>query len=580
MQDIRAVYQDFHDHARFCRESLTIRDKGGRGVPFVLQPAQLKLRALVDKCRRKRKPVRIIVLKARQVMISTGTAAEFFHEVPFHPGQRSLIVAHEANASKNIFGYYGQLQDSYQPFGGIVGLPPVEQRADDRGLIKYANGSEIKVSTANNVKTGRSASIRFLHLSEVAFWRDAPTLMTGILQCVPDDPDTMIVIESTANGKGGEFYRRCMEAMDPTSETEWEFLFFAWWEHPEYARPIADKPSFERSLAREELRLAETYHLTLEQLHWRRWAIKNKCGSSVETFKQEYPSCPEEAFLATGRPRFSLTHLARMPKVREATVGELVELQNGPKSVLAFEEQERGALVLYKRPAANKQYVIGVDVAEGIDPAARAGGASDPDYSVAQVFDRDTGEQVAKLRGRIEPAPFAEYVAALGRWFNWAFLVPEANGPGIAFLEGILRAAYPPSLIYRRRPLPDEQFRDDHGTTLQLLGWKTTNVTRVQLISRLDAAIREFSVILHDPNTIAEHESFVIKATGKAEASDGAHDDEVIAAALGVIGLGSPPPDQRLLGLAKPQPPNSPHVGSVVTYGKRRLPGRGERIRL
>jgi hypothetical protein len=581
-EQLQKIYNDFSDHAEFCRRSLRIRDKAGLAVPFELQPAQLKLRAIIEKCRKKRKPVRIIVLKARQVMISAGTAAEFFHCVPFTGGQRALIVAHENKASKNIFSYYAQLHDSYQPCvgeGPFFNLPELVQRSDDRGLLKYANNSQIEVSTANNVKTGRSASIRYLHASEFAFWRDAKTLMTGLSQCVPDDPDTMIVIESTANGKGGEFYRRCMDAMDPNSDTEWEFLFFAWWEHPQYTRPVPNKPAFQASLSREEQEMQERYHLTLEQLHWRRWAIKNNCSGSPETFLQEYPSNPKEAFLASGRPRFSLTHLAKMPLIEEATVGELQEIQAGPKMRLVFNEQQRGALVVYKRPQAHKEYTAGIDVAEGIDKEARGGGASDPDYSVANFFDRDTGEQVAKLRGRIEPGPFAEYVAAVARWYNWSFLVPEANGPGIAFLEGLLSTGYPPSLIYHRQAQPDEQYADNASASLQLLGWRNTNVTRVQLISRLDSAIREFSIRLHDPNSIAECESFVIKTDGKAEAQDGTHDDEVISIALGVIGLGCPPPDKRLLGLGPQQPAKTAPLGTVVTYGKRRPPERGERLR-
>jgi hypothetical protein len=577
--DPRIVWEQFHDHERFCRESLAIRDKNGKTVPFVLQPAQRKLHELIARCRARKKPVRIVVLKARQVMISTGAAAEFFHEVPFHPGQRALIVAHEKDASKNIYGYYSQLIDNYQPFAGAIGLPPVERRADDRGYVKWTNNSELKVATANNIKTGRSASLRFLHLSEFAFWRDARTLMTGLMQCVPDDPDTCVIVESTANGVGGPFYSLCMEAMDPSSGSEWEFLFFAWWEHPEYKRAVVDKPALQRSLTKDELNLAEGYRLTLEQLHWRRWAIKNKCQGSPEIFKQEYPACPEEAFLFTGRPRLSHAHLGRMPVINDPAVGELLEVQNGPRVLLAFQQSDRGALVLFKRPQPNKQYVIGVDVAEGVDPAAKAAlGDSDPDYSVAIVADRDTGEQVAKLRGRIEPAPFAEYVCALGRWFNWAYLIPECNGPGIAFLEGVLRDNYPPSLIYHRRPLPDEQFKDEASTSLQMLGWRNTAVTRVQLISKLDQAIREFSIILHDANTIREHQTFVIKPNGRAEAQEGAHDDEVIATALAVVGLETPPPDARLQPL-KANAPREPHGGTVRSYGTRRLPDSETRER-
>jgi hypothetical protein len=192
------------------------------------------------------------------------------------------------------------------------------------------------------------------------------------------------------------------------------------------------------------------------------------------------------------------------------------------------------------------------------------------------MFDCDTGEQVAKLRARLNPDPFAEYVRALQRWYNSAFLVPEANGPGLAFIEALLRYGCPPGLIYHRRAQPDEQFSSRAGAQLQLLGWKENMVTRQQLISGLDAAIREISIILHDPNTISEHYTFVVKANGRAEHQDGCHDDEVFAVALGVVGINHPPADKRLQGLG---PPTEERIG-VSTYGRGRQDGGSGRGRI
>lgn len=566
------LYRAFTDHETFARECLSIRDKRGKTVPFAnptLQPAQVKLNNLIRKLREQGRPVRIIVLKARQVMISAGTAAQFFNVVPFTAGTRALIVAHESKASKNIFGYYKQLHDNYTPFRDVVRLPPLDRDAGAAGVLAYAGGSVIEVSTANNVKTGRSASLRFLHLSEYAFWRDAVTLMTGLMQTVPDDPDTCVIIESTANGQGGDFHKKWKEACDPTSGSEWEPLFFAWWEHPGYQRPVEDKHAFQQSLTREERELSHRFQLTLEQIHWRRWCIKNNCNGSTDQFRQEYPAHPEEAFLHSGRPRFSTTHIERMPVKQDGLVGELVEESFGPKTSINFlvNEDRRGAVVVYKRPQPNKRYVIGVDVAEGKDITDSG---DDPDFSVGCVLDADTGEQVCKIRGRIEPGPFGEYVAALGRWYNWSFIVPEANGPGIALIEELSRQSYPMALLYRRRPQPDEQFTADSGTRLQYIGYRQTTVTRPQLISKLDMAIREMAVIVVDPNTAEELKSFVWKPNGKCEAQDGNHDDEVFAIGLAVEGLDHMPADYRLVGVKKPVP-SKYAAGSVKTYGSRRL---------
>jgi hypothetical protein len=152
----------------------------------------------------------------------------------------------------------------------------------------------------------------------------------------------------------------------------------------------------------------------------------------------------------------------------------------------------------------------------------------------------------------------------LGEWFNWAFLVPEANAIGIAFLEGVLRVGYPPPLIYKRRSR--RQFKSYALNSLQLLGWKTNVATRVQLISNLDRAIREFGVILVDPGTVAECRNFVIKANGRTEAQDGDHDDEVIA-------LGLAPPTPQAKGLSEQTP------GGLRKYGVRRSEERGDIVR-
>lgn len=529
---VERLIEDFSDHKLFAERCLSIARKDGTVVPYRFAPAPEKLRLAVDDLRRKRRPVRIVYLKARQVFVSTATAARFFHEVPFNSGQKALVVAHDLEAANEIFGYYRFFVESYRPFGGIITLPRLKQ--DNRNVLRWANGSYIRVATANNVKKGRAFSLRYLHLSEFAFWRDAKTLMAALMNAVPDDPDTMVIVESTANGVGNPFWELWQRANDPTAGSEWTPLFCAWWEHPEYAARVEDRARFQRSLTEEERELARRYGLSLEQLAWRRWAIATKCDGNPDTFRQEYPACPEEAFLFSGRPRFSHQHLGRMPVIRDAPVGELEEVAIGPKTHIQFVQRERGPLTLYKRPAEHRCYVIGVDVAEGRDSAGRDALVRDPDYSVACVLDRDTGEQVAKLRGRMEPTVFGAYVATLGRWYNWAFLVPEANGPGLALLAELQHRGYPPGLIYRRQPQPDDPLDTE---SLSRLGWRTTTITRQQLIARLDRAIREMSVLIHDPNTLSECRTFVVHPDGRPAAQAGCHDDEVIALALAVVGL-------------------------------------------
>jgi hypothetical protein len=525
------ILSGFEDDEEFCRQSLTVLDERGQRVPMIWRPAQRKLHDAIAQQVERKLPVRAIILKARQVGFSTATAGVFFKRTPFIDGQHTLVVAHEDKAAQNLFGYYKGFQDNYSPFMGVLELPELE--TDTQGLLKWDNESMILTGTANNVKVGRSFTLRRVHLSEYAFYRDATKLMTGLIQAVPDDPDTMVIIESTANGLGGPFYEKWEEACDPAKDSAYVPIFFAWFEEPRYRMKLHMAPdAFQNTLRDEEWQLKQKYNLDLEQLHWRRWAIANKCEGDPRLFRQEYPSCPEEAFLVSGRPRFDPAFFNWMPML-EPEVGGLVTHRIGTKEVLRFEPRERGEISLYKKPSNHREYIIGADTADGQD-ANEGNGTADPDFSVAQVLEREMGEQVAMLRERLEPAAFGYYLYELGRWYNWAYLVLEVGGStygaGLATMNEMLHLGYPIDRLYHRRTV-DESTKK----ITRKLGWMTKPNTRPMLISALDRALMERDLILHDKVTIRECHSFVIR-DNKAQAQEGCHDDTVISLALAEIG--------------------------------------------
>jgi hypothetical protein len=113
----------------------------------------------------------------------------------------------------------------------------------------------------------------------------------------------------------------------------------------------------------------------------------------------------------------------------------------------------------------------------------------------------------------------------------------ERNGAGIGSLEALLNCDYPPGLIYHRPLTPDQ----DPQTRSDKIGWDTGEVSRQQLISMLDEALRQSSIFVHDPITQTELITFVINARGKAEAQQGCHDDTVLALALAVVVLARMP---------------------------------------
>ena len=228
---------DMKDHAKFC-ECLEIRNKNGVTVPYRNSPAGMKLNRAIRRQEAQRLPVRICMLKASQVWASSSAATEVFRRVAFHSGRRALVLADSESHADLVFQYYQQYIKSYRehPFGAYLSssVDLAELVKDTERNIRFANEASILVGTAYNVDIGRSAPYNWAHLSEAAFYRDMGALMTGLMQRIPNSPDSGLIIESTANGMGGDFYELCQLAMDPRRASGWEFVFFGYHEHPEY----------------------------------------------------------------------------------------------------------------------------------------------------------------------------------------------------------------------------------------------------------------------------------------------------------------------------------------------------------
>ena len=518
-------------------------------VPATLSPAGVKLIEAVEEFESKKEPARIIYLKARQVWVSAAVASLFYKLVRFNPGWRCQIVADSEKNAKNIAGYYQQYDQTLElpcvgkETLGTVGGPTKNQY----GWWQWEGGSEIIVQTARNVQSGRSFSARLLHLSEFAFYQDAATLSTGLMQAMAKSAGTIGVVESTANGYGGEFHRLWQLAMGEGVAVEWaddmawKGLFFGWHEHPEYRKQLKVPPDqFQNSMSKAERSLMENQRCDLEQLQWRRWTIANDCMGDERRFQQEYPATPEEAFLTSGRTRFDMGAVSRMPVDRAPLIGTLERVTLGPQQVIQFVPNPAGWLKVFRRPTIGHQYVFGIDTAQGLDPED----AQDPDWSVGHIVDRETGEQAATAWGQFTPEAFAEICYLVGEWYGWAFMVPESNNQGAAFIMKTRDLDYPLDRIYHK----DADPRHIGAGKPNEIGFLTTVASRPVLIATLASAIREQWIIVYNSRTISELRTFVTTSSGKDQAQQGSHDDEVMALALACVGISAAP------HFVKPQP--------------------------
>lgn len=264
------------------------------------------------------------------------------------------------------------------------------------------------------------------------------------------------------------------------------------------------------------------------QLRWRRWCVAANCGGDEEVFCQEYPSLPEEAFLASGRPVFDSRALSAA--LGQAEPGERGMLREDGCS-LAFCPGEGRYLTVYEPPLLGREYVIGCDVAAGF----RGG-----DYSAAAVLERESLSVAACWHGHMEPELFARELCRLARWYNRALLIPEANNHGIAVLGELKRANY--GHVYRRQ----------NGEP----GFLTTQKSKAQLVGHLAAYIRQDPSRIRDRETIRECLAYAYDDKGHANAAPGAHDDRVIALGLAVYWL-----------LERPSGPRIDQVDLVAAYG-------------
>jgi len=449
----------------------------------------MKMFAVMEAQRMAGLPMRLIVLKSRRQGCSTGFEGYCFADVFNRPTRRAFVAAHDSEASQVLF-QMNKMFDNY--------LPDVEKKpktGDSKKEFRWGppHDSSFIVQTAGKTTLGRSDLVHDLHCSEVAFWPNAEQSLLSVLQCVPDESDTAILIESTANGVGGEFYERWHQAVTHFKETsggldDFVPLFLSWLDDPDNTRKLPQGYEW-GELSDDELRLqAEPFNATPEQLHWRRYAIHAKCGGDEEQFNQEYPDTPEAAFRHSGRPSIPVYIRAHHRNTTEEPLKCRLYWDSAfPSGVRAeYGDFSENCWLVWRRPAEDHHYAIGGDIGTGqlATPTKAASKQNLPDANAAVVLDRRELMTVAGRMDRQPPDVFGEEMVKAGWYFNEAWISPEVNNAGYATLAAIQRWKY--NRIFQRQSFQDSVFVEDKG----FLGWKTTLGNRDQMIDDYIAACR------------------------------------------------------------------------------------------
>jgi len=396
-----------------------------------------------------------IVLKSRQLGLSTVTAAYAVWFAIFKKDKNVLVIATKLSTAMNFIKKIKIMLDGLPKWLLLTKFEPTKQ------AIRFDNGSQIN-AIPTSPDAGRSEALSLLIVDEAAFIRDFEDIWTGLFPTLSTGGNAIII--STPNGVGGQYYRLWIDG--ETKQNEFNTIKLPWWVHPEHD---------------EEWFTKETKNLPKRKV-----AQEFLCDfiSSGDTFLQ--PNDLE-----------SIREMIR-PPIEKA----------GPQS----------AVWIWRRPEAEKKYVIASDVARG-----DAG-----DFSTFHVVDNATYEVVAEYMGKIPPDKLADLLFEYGKLYNDALICPEQNTFGYFTCVKLRDDGYP-RLYYQGSSGNPFEFRSTDPNAVP--GFSTQQKSRGQMLAKLEELARNNKIKIYSQRLYNQLQAFVWTGA-RAQAAKDAHDDLIISLAI------------------------------------------------
>ena len=561
-----------HDFPFWAASYVYIKPKGGgEDILFRLNRPQRRLISRLENMRLANKPIRLVLLKARQWGGSTATQLyiawlQLVHKV----GLNSLIVGHVKDASTEVKDMFDQMIEKY-PVKLLYQLGETYKEDEPKlvGVGKTGNiqripqrKCKIKIGTAEKPNSARGGDYNCVHLTEVGLWKTTEKMtpaqiVRSALSGMVYEPYTLVVYESTANGTGNLFHSEYLAAKE--GKSQFEALFVAWYEIDIYSLKFesdAERERFakwlyenrdneyaasDRQESGQYLYRLWTMGATLEAINW--YIAERSKYTDHGDMASEYPSNDIEAFTFSGTRVFpdedieQFRSACRPPKY----LGEIYGKDDkGPDALenLRFKREKNGRLFMWEDvepdddEIVTERYLVVVDVCKGMSAKA--------DWSVITVFDRlwmmegEGPTVVAQWRGHIDMDRLAWKATQIAEYYNHALLVIESNTLETNNTKGeaeyiltLIRDVY--DNLYARRQSP-EDIRDGKP---RKYGFHTNVSTKKTIIYNMKTILRDHLYTERDEGCLDEYATY-IEIDGRYEAPDGYHDDRIMTRAIGM----------------------------------------------
>lgn len=526
------IKYDFEYWAATCA---TIFDKtSGQEVKFKLRKAQRKLLKVLVETAFALKPIRIILVKARQWGGSTLVQLfcawiQLFHRKNWN----SVIATHIEEAARNIRSMYTLMAERHPKDIQDIRFRAFEGSSKNKQIVD--RGCVIYIGSMERPNSLHSGNYKLVHCSEVGYWKETtqrkPSDFVNAFEgSVPLEPFTLVALESTAKGTGNFFHTTWLSAVK--GENAYTPVFVAWWEIDMYTMPF---DSYEQmKMFVESMNSYELYMFslgaTLEGLHWYR--EKRKSFDNDWDMQEQFPSTADEAFVTSGRKAHHPLHIKQMEMFAKKPeyIGELfADAPSGAEAInksLEFRDIANGEFWVWKKPDNKRlytnRYVVSLDI---------GGASAKADWSVIRVLDRlpmmngGVPEFVATYRFHMDQDLTAWRAVQVAKYYCDALLVVESNSLKKFQTEGnftstvldIIAHVYP-NLYYR-----DDPSKIKEGIPLRY-GFQTGS-NKSEIVSIMTRGLRDMGFIERDQRMLDECGWYELKQDGSYGAIDGQHDD-------------------------------------------------------